>query len=495
MLYSYWGGIKDNPEVSALGFGTNHYDTQNISNSIELTEYAIEKGINYFDEAPVYSGGFVEQILAEAIKNYSDRKLYIAAKTGLSIDKTADDIMKRIEKSADNLGIDNFEFFNIWSLMSLQQYDEIRSSNGLYEGLLKAKEHGLVKHIGISLHCDVESVLKIVNDGLFEGITISFNASNYEKWIPVLKVCKEKKVGIATMNSLAGGMIPKYRKLFEELSVTDKNIAVKALQFNQSFEAVNTCLSSMRSKEEIDINCQAFENEDFDKDVNKYFEIKLNENLCSGCGYCMPCSADIVIPNYMQAYNHKVLTDAANNDESEKNIANDIFKRIRASGSDFLIDKNCIKCHKCERKCTQGISISERMSKIIDFSEKYNFSEVKVKERFKEIEDIIGDDALAIWPSHSLYTNNVLDLWDNKNVENNCFFVNNSSTLGGKTNYRGRAVLSAKQLYNSDIKNVLVISYLHGQEIIDGIDKKWVEQNNVKIISFHKENDVSWFDM
>ena len=75
MIYSKWGGREDAPEISRLGFGTTRFNPLHLKEEkgllkcVELVEYAIEKGINYFDVAPTYSYGYAEKILGDAFKN------------------------------------------------------------------------------------------------------------------------------------------------------------------------------------------------------------------------------------------------------------------------------------------------------------------------------------------------------------------------------------------------------------------------------------------
>lgn len=224
-----------------------------------MVEYAIEKGINYFDVAPPYSYGYAEKILGAAFSNNSRAPIYVAAKSGLAIDKTAEDILRRIDTSMTQLTVSKLDFYYIWYAMNYEQYQTVMQKGGLYEGAMRAKEQGLIDHLCISLHCDDADTLQIVEEGFFEGITISMNAMNYQKWLPVLKAARDRNMGVATMNSLAGGMIPKYSSLFKKLDDTNDSAAVKAMRFLASFDEVNTALSGMVSKTQIDENCSAFD--------------------------------------------------------------------------------------------------------------------------------------------------------------------------------------------------------------------------------------------
>ncbi len=135
MEYIHWAGREDCSAVSRLGFGTTRFQQsdlnsdQGLEKCAELVLYAIEKGINYFDVAPTYSNGFAEKILGNAFCRTA-APVYIAAKTGLSIDRTSDDVLRRIDSSLKLLHKDKLDFYHIWSVMDWAQYVTICESGG-----------------------------------------------------------------------------------------------------------------------------------------------------------------------------------------------------------------------------------------------------------------------------------------------------------------------------------------------------------------------------
>ena len=134
MIYRSWAG--SGPAVSRLGFGCTRFPQeclqtqQGIHSCVSLVEYAIEKGINYFDVAPTYSNGYAEQILGLAFQ-HTVKPIYVAAKSGLSIDRTADSLLKRLDTSLKLLHRDTIDFFHIWSVMGYEQYQEVIKPGGL----------------------------------------------------------------------------------------------------------------------------------------------------------------------------------------------------------------------------------------------------------------------------------------------------------------------------------------------------------------------------
>ncbi len=79
-------------------------------------------------------------------------------------------------------------------------------------------------------------------------------------------------------------------------------------------------------------------------------------SLCTGCGYCLPCPMNINVPQFMDAYNMKLLQDGK---------PQDAINRLKWHwGADNLAAKTCSLCGQCETKCTQHLPIRDRMKEI-----------------------------------------------------------------------------------------------------------------------------------
>lgn len=494
MIYSNWGGVTGSPLVSRLGFGTTRYkaedlqDEAGIDRCSRLALYAIEKGINYFDVAPTYSYGYAEKILGNAFRR-TDRKIYVAAKTGLTIDRTADDLQRRLDNSLTTLSREKIDFYYMWSVMNMEQYGEIISPGGLYEGALRAKEQGLIDRICISLHCDPESALKIVKSGLFEGVTISMNALNYQKWSAVIAECARRNIGIATMNSLAGGIIPRYGNLFEKLDKTSCSVPVKALRFLASFDVVNVLLSGMNEIEQIDENCSAF-----DTPVpgnGRDFVLETRETLCTGCNYCAPCTVGIPISACLQAYNHKILVESSNAVSDEQKLVSDTFVVMRANGVDFTGLRKCIHCRRCEKKCTQKLNISQRLDTLSAAAEKYNYTGRAMLKRLGEVENECRQSGkIAIWPACD-YASRMFDMWKNADFEKKCEYFDSSSSRWGKE-FRGKIIHSPDEIDALGIDTVLITHYTLRNEIYNDLKTKYPQLK--KIIKVNTDDDIDWFN-
>ena len=74
-----------------------------------------------------------------------------------------------------------------------------------------AKEEGLIDHIVFSSHQPGDEVLEILDENMFEGVTMGINILNFPyRWKGVEHAYKNN-YGVVAMNPLNGGTIPKHK--------------------------------------------------------------------------------------------------------------------------------------------------------------------------------------------------------------------------------------------------------------------------------------------
>lgn len=357
------------------------------------------------------------------------------------------------------------------------------------DGIIRAKEQGLIDHVCVSLHSDPETTLKIVKEGIFEGITISLNVLNYKKWLKVLEEASRRQIAVVTMNSLGGGIIPRYGKLFDGIDDSDDTVPIKALRFVLNIPGVHIALSGMPTKEIVDENLEAVKYVNSLK-VNFDYSLPVEESLCSGCNYCAPCTVGIPISACMQAYNHKILTEAVESFTEEQQMANDVFIRIRANGIAFPDLSPCLGCHVCERRCTQKIPISQRMRWLKMESERYGYDNETIRKRLISVEEKCRDSRkIAIWPAAD-YASRVLDYWGNEDFERRCVFVNASPAMWGRT-FRGVGILSPDSVETEGVDTIVIMHHRLQDKIYAEISGRY---KNMKIVCLHEPTDIDWFN-
>lgn len=331
-------------EVCRLGFGGIPLQRISEEDAIEVVRYAVEKGIDFIDTARNYSTS--ETRIGKALKE-TEKKATVSSK---SILRTSDGIRKDLEKSLKELQLDFIDIYHCHSVATDEDYKRVIAPDGALKGLLKAKEEGLIGHVGISSY-NVDVMEKIVDDNLFETIMVGFNIIEPIAYKSVIPKAMQNKAGILTMKPLAGGVI---------------GIPELALRWALSFPDL-LVITGMESKEQVDKNRAVLEGNLGFTDEEKQQIVSLNKQFdskfCHRCGYCEPCAVNIPI--------YKIL--------SIKNM-------VKIHGTQMLLTpdfentleraKSCIQCGDCLIRCPYNLPIPFMMKEIVKWAD-YERSKVK----------------------------------------------------------------------------------------------------------------------
>ncbi len=356
MLYRPFG--KTGKNVSVISFGGMRFsEPKDLEKSAESLLYAQEKGINYFDTAPIYCGDRSEDIFGHAFRQLPRESFYISTKCSQA---KGGDLRKSLERSLQRLGVEQIDFLYIWHLMSPSDWEK-RQQHGAIDAALKAKEEGLIGHLLCSSHMEGEGLSKVLDQEIFEGVLLGYNAINFPYRRAAVEQAGKQGIAVVTMNPLGGGLIPQNPDHFAFLKTETANDVVSAaLQFNLSHPAITTALVGFSDIREIDQAVAAADNffpysEKQQQELQKNIEVSFN-GFCTGCGYCLPCPVDIPIPKYLDSYNQLILT---NGDRQA------VLDRYRFHWNITPQQaKECIACGDCEARCTQHLPIIQRLAEL-----------------------------------------------------------------------------------------------------------------------------------
>jgi len=353
MLYKRYG--KTGKNISAIGFGGMRFtNPKDLQQSADLVRYAHNRGINYFDTAPLYCDDLSEGIMGEALSSLPRDTFYISSKCSKH---SATELRESLERSLERLKVADIDFFHIWHLMNPTDWQK-RLQGGAIEAAIRAKEEGLIKHLVCSSHMQGEELSEVLNEDIFEGVLLGYNVLNFPYRSAAVEMAGSKGLGVVTMNPLGGGLIPQNPERFSFLTEkSDGSVVEPALRFNVSNPHVTSALVGFSTIAEVDQAVVAMENFTPDSPqryamLKRKIEASFN-GLCTGCGYCLPCPVSIPIPKYLDAYNQILLN------QYNRQAALDRLKwHWNLSGEDA---RNCTQCGICEERCTQHLPIRERL--------------------------------------------------------------------------------------------------------------------------------------
>jgi uncharacterized protein len=370
MKYSQYGNTGK--FVSAVGFGGMRFDMEKtMEENADLVRYAFDKGINYFDTAPGYFAGKSEKIFGMAFKDMPRDKFFVADKLMPVAVNKAQEAYDTVRSFLDLMNVEYIDFFHVWCLRKMEHFEMAMKPGCLYDGLLRCKEEGLIKHIVFSSHQKGNEVEKVIESGKFDGVLMGINILNFPYRWPGVLAARKHNMGVVAMNPLSGGLIPQNENHLQFLASLGETPTEAALRFLIANDNITVALNGFTTKEQIDMACKVADkpkpmtDAHLEKIIAQLSESSLE--ICTACGYCDVCPKGIPIPKYMQIYNDKVLFNV-----SEKDFADKLEFHY---GWGLLVEdlpeaKDCTSCGKCEKLCTQHLPIIKRLKELAKLKEK-----------------------------------------------------------------------------------------------------------------------------
>ena len=330
--------------VNKNGFGALPIQRISLEDAADLARKAYAAGITFFDTARAYSDSEVK--LGEAFDGMRE-KVYIATKT---MAQDVEGFWKDLETSLKNLRTD---YIDIYQFHNPAFCPKPGDGTGLYEAMLEAKAQGKIRHIGITNH-RLAVAHEAIESGLYETLQFPFCYLATEKDMEVEDACRKAGMGFIAMKALSGGLI---------------NNSRAAYAFEAQYENVLPIWGVQREKE-LDEFISYIENPPkMDEEIKALIEHDRKEligEFCRGCGYCMPCPADIEINNCarMSLMLRRAPSDAWLTAEWQEKM-----KKI----------ENCLHCNKCKNHCPYGLDTPALLQKNYEDYKKVLAGEVSVK--------------------------------------------------------------------------------------------------------------------
>lgn len=149
--------------VPRIGFGAMQLAGPGVfgppadeARAIQVLRDAIEAGVRHIDTSDFYGPHVTNQIIKKALHPYTD-DLVIVTKVGAVRDSkggwlpafSAEQLTRAVEDNLHNLGLEVLDVVNLRSMFDVHAPAE-GSLEAPLEALIKLKERGLIRHIGLS---------------------------------------------------------------------------------------------------------------------------------------------------------------------------------------------------------------------------------------------------------------------------------------------------------------------------------------------------------
>ena len=308
-------------------FGALPIQRVDKAEAVKILRKAYDGGMTYFDTARAYTDS--EEKMGAGFEGMRD-KIVIASKTHASDEKT---FWEHLETTLKNLKTDYLDLYQLHCVPKCYRPDD---GSGLYEAMLKAKEQGKIRHIGITAH-KIGVAEEIVESGLYETLQFPFSYLATDRDLALVKKCEEANMGFIAMKGLSGGLLTNSKA---------------CMAFMSQYSALP--IWGIQKETELDEWLSFFKEEavmtDEIREVIEKDRKELLGDFCRGCGYCSPCTVDIQI-----------------------NACARMSLMIRRAPSKmWLTEKwqqemmkieNCVECGECKTRCPYELDIPTLLRK------------------------------------------------------------------------------------------------------------------------------------
>jgi predicted aldo/keto reductase-like oxidoreductase len=318
---------KTGIEVTRLGFGGIPIQRVDERQAVDTVIHALHRGVDFIDTSRAYTTS--ERRIGMALRE-SGKNAILATK---SLSQKADAIRRDIDISLKELGREKIEIYQCHFVKDSRAYRRVTSKGGALEGLFKAREEGLIGHIGITSH-NLDVLKRAVEEGLFETIMVCYSFLEPKAGEAVIPGALARGIGVIVMKPFSGGVI------------TDAGPAIKyALALGGT-----VVIPGVENPEIFDENWEVFlGSQTLDQKERRQIETirsRFDRQFCRRCDYCQPCPEKISIQHVLgiESFVKRMGSQTLN-------------MRWVKDGIDA--GRKCTECGACMKRCPYELPIPE----------------------------------------------------------------------------------------------------------------------------------------
>lgn len=200
---------KTGESVAAIGLGTWNMggrespDYRDDERLIEAIRYAVELGMNHIDTAEMYAAGHAEELVGEAVKQFSRDEVFIATKVWPS-NLRYEDVIRSCRRSLERLQLKYVDLYMVhWPNPRIPLQETMKAME-------KLVKDGLVRYIGVS-NFDVELLEEAMNALKREEIVanqVEYSLEAREVERELIPFCERNGITVTAYTPLGKGRIP-----------------------------------------------------------------------------------------------------------------------------------------------------------------------------------------------------------------------------------------------------------------------------------------------
>ena len=338
-------------QVSDIVLGTGRI---NGEEGETIGRLAIERGVNYFDTSPDYSGAGSENAMGRAIKSVPRDQFFVASKFCTQVGHLPEGTpparyIEAVEGSLQRLGTD---YLDLCHIHSVDTVGRLMDPN-VHEAFDRLKQAGKVRFLGFSTH--TPNLVEVVGAGIDSGrFDVMMVAYHHGIWAPleglIRRAREEQDMGVVAMKTLKGA---KHRGLLDFQAHAD-SYTQAALRWALANEDVSCAVISFFELQHVDEYLAASGKKLDVQDLATLHEYdrRIAGSYCGPhCGACLSsCPEGLPIHDVLR---HRMYFE-------DYGWEKEGMQRYAA------LDRNAAVCAGCSApclgSCPVGIDIKERMT-------------------------------------------------------------------------------------------------------------------------------------
>ena len=234
--------------------------------------------------------------------------------------------MAHIEESLRRLQTDYIDLFQFHNPAKLPDPND---PDGAFAAALEMQQKGYIRHIGITNHRP-RVAKDAIASGNFETLQFPFCYLATETDYALVEGCKRADMGFIAMKGLSGGMLNNAEACYAFMQQYDNVVPIWGIQHEWELDQwLELTERNPRLTPEL-------------RAVIERDRKELAGNFCRSCGYCLPCAANIDIPQSAR------MAALLRRSPYQKFMTDEWYEKMHRI-------ENCIHCNACKSRCPYGL--------------------------------------------------------------------------------------------------------------------------------------------
>jgi predicted aldo/keto reductase-like oxidoreductase len=240
-------------------------------------------------------------------------------------------IYDEVKESLKQMKVKKVNIYHLHGVSSFEDYEKVMAPGGACEGLKRARDEGLIDHIGMTSH-NLDVLERAIEDGHFEVIMVCYSFLEPKAALKVLPLAKEKDIGVLAMKPFSGGVIEEAGPALRFVLSTPNIVSIPG---SETLEKAN---------ENWRIFTEGYSLTDQDVERMEAIKREFDHQFCRRCDYCQPCTEKIHI---QFAVGLKTLFKRMGPHAQELGWVKDLIEKAR----------KCSECGDCLPRCPYQLPI------------------------------------------------------------------------------------------------------------------------------------------